>query len=250
MRKLSRTACRKEGGMNILALDGSGLTAGIAVLNENVILAEYNVNYKKTHSQTLLPMVEEVMNMLRIKPEELDYIAVTSGPGSFTGLRIGASVAKGLGLALDKPLVPVPTTEALSYNFQGTDKLICPIMDARRNQVYYGIYKFEKEDGKTEEEAAIGADDIKNVIAKVNECGREVIFLGDGVEVYEKIIREETKVPFVLAPKHSRLQRAASLGIAAVNRIKEGKIVDAMHFVPEYYRLSQAERERNEKMKK
>lgn len=236
--------------MNILALDGSGLTAGIAILNENGVLAEYNVNYKKTHSQTLLPMVEEVMNMLGIKPEELDYIAVTSGPGSFTGLRIGASVAKGLGLALDKTLVPVPTTEALAYNFQGSDYLICPIMDARRNQVYYGMYEFAQENGKAEEVVPVGADDIKNVIVKVNELGKKAVFLGDGVDVYEKTLVEAVKVPYALAPKQSRLQRAASLGMAAVERIKEGKNVDAMEFVPEYYRLSQAERERNEKLNK
>ncbi len=236
--------------MNILALDGSGLTAGIAVLNENGVLAEYNVNYKKTHSQTLLPMVEEVMNMLGIKPEELDYIAVTSGPGSFTGLRIGASVAKGLGLALEKSLVPVPTTEALCYNLQGSDSLVCTIMDARRNQVYYGIYEFPAENEDAVEVVPVGADDIKSVIAKVNEFGKKAVFLGDGVEVHEKVLREELKVPYVLAPKQSRLQRAASLGMAALNRIKEGKTVDAMEFVPEYYRLSQAERERNEKLNK
>lgn len=236
--------------MNILALDGSGLTAGIAVLNENGVLAEYNVNYKKTHSQTLLPMVEEVMNMLGIKSEDLDYIAVTSGPGSFTGLRIGASVAKGLGLALDKPLVPVPTTEALCYNFQGSDDLICPIMDARRNQVYYGMYEFTTENGTAGEVVPVGADDIKNVIAKVNELGKKAVFLGDGVEVYEKLLEEYVEVPYVLAPKQSRFQRAASLGMAAIDRINEGKTVDAMEFVPEYYRLSQAERERNEKLNK
>ena len=126
--------------MKILALDSSGMVASVAVVEEDRLLAEYTVNYKKTHSQTLLPMLNEIGQMTELDLNTVDAIAVAGGPGSFTGLRIGSATAKGLGLALDKPLVHVPTLEGMAYNLFGTDKVICPMMDARRNQVYTGIY--------------------------------------------------------------------------------------------------------------
>jgi len=129
--------------MKILALDSSGLVASVAVVTEEKVLGEFTVNNKKTHSQTLLPMVDEVIKIVDMELEELDAIAVAGGPGSFTGLRIGASTAKGLALVLDIPIINVPTVDALAYNFFGTDKLICPMMDARRNQVYTGLYQWK-----------------------------------------------------------------------------------------------------------
>ena len=131
--------------MKILALDSSGLVASVAVLEDDALLAEYTMNYKKTHSQTLLPMLDEMAKMIDLDLNTIDAIAVAGGPGSFTGLRIGSATAKGLGLALSIPIIPVPTVDALAYNLYGSDKLICPIMDARRNQVYTGIYRFEKD---------------------------------------------------------------------------------------------------------
>ena len=234
--------------MYILVLDGSGLVAGVAVLTEDKIMAEYTVNYKKTHSQTLLPMLDEVMGMLEMDVADVDYIAVTNGPGSFTGLRICASTAKGLGLALGKPLVAVPTVDALAYNFEGSDKLICPMMDARRSQVYTGVYSFEKEDGFkviVPQEAVA----VEEIIEKVNSLGREVIFLGDGVPVNIDYIREHVTVPYTVAPPQHSVQRPASVGRCAVRMIEEGKITSAMELAPKYLRLSQAERERMEKEK-
>ena len=129
--------------MKILAVDSSGLVASVAVVEEDTMLAEYTVNYKKTHSQTLLPMLHEIVQMIELDLHSVDAIAVSAGPGSFTGLRIGSATAKGLGLALQKPIISIPTVEGLAYNLVGTNKLICPIMDARRNQVYTGLYQFE-----------------------------------------------------------------------------------------------------------
>ena len=128
--------------MKVLGIDSSGLVASVAVVEDDILLAEYTVNYKKTHSQTLLPMLKEIGDMINLDLNSLDAIAVAAGPGSFTGLRIGAATVKGLGLALEKPVVSVPTCHGLAYNLWGSDKLICPIMDARRNQVYTGIYEF------------------------------------------------------------------------------------------------------------
>ncbi|MBE5869410.1 MAG: tRNA (adenosine(37)-N6)-threonylcarbamoyltransferase complex dimerization subunit type 1 TsaB [Lachnospiraceae bacterium] len=238
--------------MKILALDSSGLVASVALVQDGVLLGEYTINHKKTHSQTLLPMLEQLKGMTELQLEEIDAIAVASGPGSFTGLRIGSATAKGLGLALDKPLVEVPTLEGLAYQFYGTDRLVCPLMDARRNQVYTGIYEFLRtREGCLEQQALVDqcAVDVKEIIERVCELckdGREVIFLGDGVPVYEEILRREMKVPYVLAPAHKNRQSAAAVAALAEVYYQKGKTVSAAAHQPDYLRLSQAERERNE----
>ena len=122
--------------MKILGLDSSGLVASVAVVEDDNLLAEYTVNYKKTHSQTLLPMLDAIAGMIELDLNTLDAIAIAGGPGSFTGLRIGSATAKGLGLALKKPLIQIPTVDGLAYNLCGAGDLVCPLMDARRNQVY------------------------------------------------------------------------------------------------------------------
>ena len=124
--------------MKVLAIDTSGLVASVALVEDDVLRAEFTTNDKKTHSQTLLPMLDQLRQMTSLELDAVDAIAIAAGPGSFTGLRIGSATAKGLGLALQKPLVEVPTLEGLAYNLYGTDKLVCPMMDARRNQVYTG----------------------------------------------------------------------------------------------------------------
>lgn len=136
--------------MKILALDSSGLVASVALMENDTLTAEYNIQYKKTHSQTLLPMMDEMKKMVDLDLATLDAVALAAGPGSFTGLRIGSATAKGLGQALDIPLIEVPTLEGLAYNMYGFGGLICPMMDARRGQVYTGVYEFVRE-GKTAE---------------------------------------------------------------------------------------------------
>lgn len=235
--------------MKILGLDSSGLVASVAIVENDVVLAEYTTDYKKTHSQTLLPMLEELRDMIELDMESLDAIAIAAGPGSFTGLRIGAATAKGLGLALGKPLVEVPTLEGLAYNLWGTTHLVCPLMDARRNQVYTGIYEFISEEHTlllyaVQEQCAV---DIREIIAKLNELGREVIFLGDGVPVYRNVIEEQMKVPFTFAPAGNNRQRAASVAALGAVYFAQGKTVTAAEHQPEYLRKSQAEREQDEK---
>lgn len=234
--------------MKILALDSSGLVASVAVTEDGCLLGEYTINYKKTHSQTLLPMLETVRDMIELDMESLDAIAVAAGPGSFTGLRIGSATAKGLGLALNKPLIGIPTLEGLAFNLYGTDKLVCPLMDARRNQAYTGIYEFSKKDSTyyltvIKEQCAVN---ILEIIEKLNELGREVIFLGDGVPVFETIIEEKMTCPFTFAPAHMNRQRAASVAALGEVYFAEGKLQMAEEHEPDYLRLSQAERERME----
>lgn len=231
--------------MKILAIESSTLVASVAIISEDVLLAEYTINHKKTHSQTLLSMIDEIVSMCELDLNEIDAIAVSGGPGSFTGLRIGSATGKGLGLALDKPMIHIPTMDAIAYNFAGTDKLICPMMDARRRQVYSGLY--ECNDAlvvKREQSISL----IDTVIDEINECGKEVIFLGDGVPVNEEYISVNVKVPYMIAPPHLNRNKAASVGALAVEYYKAGKIEHAREHLPNYLRASQAERELAEKM--
>lgn len=228
----------------ILALDSSGLVASAAVVEDDVLIAEYTTDYKKTHSQTLLPMLDEIRNMIDLDLHTIDAIAISAGPGSFTGLRIGAATAKGLGLALQLPLVEVPTLEGLAFNLWGTDKLVCPIMDARRSQVYTGIYEFRGGEMQVlMDQCAIG---IAELIEKLNQMGREVIFLGDGVPVYRTQITEGMQVSYLFAPASNNRQRAASVASLGAIYYAQGKTVTAEAHEPEYLRKSQAEREREE----
>jgi tRNA threonylcarbamoyladenosine biosynthesis protein TsaB len=233
--------------MKILGLDSSGLVASVAIVEDDVLLAEYTTNYKKTHSQTLLPMLDEIRNMTELDLQTIDAIAIASGPGSFTGLRIGSATAKGLGLALKKPLVEVPTLEGLAWNLCGVSSLVCPIMDARRGQVYTGVYAFEAQGTAFACKHVIeqNAMDIAELIEKLNELGREVIFLGDGVPVYAAQIEALAKVPYRFASAANNRQRAASVASLGAVYYAQGKIVDAAAHEPEYLRKSQAERERD-----
>lgn len=231
--------------MKLLAIDSSGLVASAAIVTEDKLLAEYTMNYRKTHSQTLLPMIDAIVRMLDMELKDIDAIAVAAGPGSFTGLRIGSATAKGLGLALDKPVISVPTVDALAYNLYGTDKIVCPIMDARRNQVYTGLYAYiENEFRVLEPQKAAG---ITELAEQVNDIGRAVIFLGDGVEVYQEQLKERITVPLAFAPLHLSKQRAASVGALGAEYYKKGIIDDADSHEPVYLRVPQAERELAEK---
>ena len=230
--------------MRILAIESSSLVASVAIVEDGVTLAEYTANFKMTHSQTLLPMIDSMVSLFGIDLSTIDAIAVSGGPGSFTGLRIGSATAKGLGLALDKPLIHVPTLDGTAYNLYGAKGLICPIMDARRNQVYTGIYRFEQEFEVVMEQDAM---DMGELIEKLKGMGERVIFLGDGVPVHEKKIRELMTVPFDLAPAHMNRQRAASVAALGAVYFAEGKIETAAEHGPDYLRKSQAEREREER---
>lgn len=230
--------------MRVLALDSSGLVATVALVEDDQMIAEYTVNYKKTHSQTLLPMLDEIVKMTEFDLSTIDAIAVAGGPGSFTGLRIGSATAKGLGLALAKPLIHVPTVDGMAYNLFGVKGLICPIMDARRNQVYTGIYRFEENFEVVEEQMAISVEEL---IKKMNQYGEKVTFLGDGVPVYRKLLVEGLKVDYSFAPAHVNRQRAAAVGTLGMKYLSEGKVESAREHQPDYLRLSQAERERAEK---
>jgi len=230
--------------MKILALDTSGLVASAAITEDGKTIAEYTLNYKLTHSQTIMPMIDEIVKMSETDLSTIDYIACAAGPGSFTGLRIGAATAKGLAHGLNKKMIAVPTLEALAYNIFGTDKFICPVMDARRQQVYNAVYTFEgnKPEIILEEDTRI----IDDVLEYVSGLDHEVIFVGDGVPVYREKIEKCPNA--IIAPASCNMQRAACVAALAEIYAAEGKVIDGADFAPEYLRKSQAERELEEKM--
>lgn len=274
--------------MKLLAIDSSGQVASIALLEDNTITAEFTILYKNSHSQTLLPMLENVRERLGLDLHSLDAIAVAAGPGSFTGLRIGSATAKGIGLALNIPLISVSTVDAMAYNFYGMEEntLICPIMDARRNQVYTGIYHFTtqmtetertsealhmtetapgsessqmKDAGKTSEaleqmqefETLLPASaiSIEELIETCNglAMGNRVLFTGDGIPVYEKILRDKMQKPFLFAAPGMNRQKAIGVALLGAKYYQEGRLETAADHKPIYLRVSQAERERMEK---
>ena len=259
---MQRTRLQKAGQtMRVLAIDSSGLTATVAIVEDDQTIAEYTTNYKKTHSQTLLPMIDEMVRMVDADLKEIDAIAVAGGPGSFTGLRIGSATAKGLGLALDKPLIHVPTVDAMAYSLYGCEDIICPIMDARRKQVYTGLYSFshkkreENDDGSLYDEPVFQvlrmqmAVPVEELIRHLNVYRRRVVFLGDGVPVYKEMLAEGLKVPYSFAPSFMNRQRAAAVGALGIRYYEAGRYEAAAEFKPEYLRKSQAERERAEREK-
>ncbi len=201
-------------------------------------------------------MMEEIKKRIALDLNTIDAVAVSAGPGSFTGLRIGCATAKGLCLAMNKPLVAVPTLDAMAYQFYSNENVICPMMDARRSQVYTGIYTFvpEKENEKHFEtyfsmktikpQAAMAVEDIAE---ELNAIGKTVVLLGDGIPVYRDKLEKLLKVNYIVAPAHMNRQRASALACLAQIYMRDGKIVDADTFSPEYLRASQAEREAAEK---
>lgn len=232
--------------MKILGIDTTGQTASAALIEDDVLLAEVTLNYKLNHSQTIMPMIAQVLEQTETDKASIDYIACAAGPGSFTGLRIGAATAKGLALALDKPVVAVPTLDALAYNMLECRKFICPIMDARRNEVYAAFYMWE--DGKLIRLTDHMAEPIERIIEIAEMLESEVMFLGDGVPVHKERLQQNPD--FLFAPANCSLQRGAS--VAALGKIlaEEGMAKPSDAFELIYLRKSQAEREREERLQK
>lgn len=231
--------------MKILGIETSALVASVAIVEEENLLAEYTINLKKTHSQTLMPMLETMVRDTEMDLNDIDAIAVSCGPGSFTGLRIGVATAKGLSMALKKPLIPVSGLAAMAYAFYKTDALICPIMDARRGEVYTGIYEYKEEFATILPPSAMPLSDV---LEKLQEIGgyRSILFLGDAVPVHKETL-EHSPLPIYFAKSYQNRQRAALVASLGMEYFKDGKAVEAKDFEIEYLRKSQAERERDER---
>ena len=233
--------------MKIIALDSSGTVAAAAIADETRLIAEYTLDNGMTHSQTLLPMLDEIAGRAGVTMKEIDAVAVAGGPGSFTGLRIGSATAKGIALAEKIPVVNVPTLEAMAYHYYGDNRLICPMMNARRQQVYTALYRFvSSDDGRYRAQAVLEqeAADVREWCERINALGESIVLLGDGADDYREILIKCLKVPFCFAPIHLNRQRAGALACCALTYLAEGKTETAAQHHPVYLRKSQAERER------
>ncbi|MBE6531441.1 MAG: tRNA (adenosine(37)-N6)-threonylcarbamoyltransferase complex dimerization subunit type 1 TsaB [Ruminococcaceae bacterium] len=230
--------------MKILALDSTALTASVALTENSELLAEYTLRNGNTHSETLLPMIESAMKMLSLSVSDIDLFACSAGPGSFTGVRIGAATVKGLAFGSEKPCVGVSTLEALAYNLVGYCGLICPVMNARRSQVYTALFR---SDGKTltrlMEDSALPISELDTILA---EYGESVRFCGDG---YDITIPELKKCGYIETPERLRHQSAYSVAVIAAEKFANGEFLSDTELVATYLRPSQAERELAEKMK-
>ena len=231
--------------MKILAIESSGNVASVAIIEDDIAVAEYSTNFKLTHSQTLLPMIDEIVKRTGTDLKSIDAVAISEGPGSFTGLRIGSATGKGIALSLDIPIVNVPTLMAMAANFTNVSGVVCPIMDARRDQVYTGVYEVGNElPVNVIEDSPMS---ITELIEKLNELGRDVVFTGDGIPRFKDEIDKALKVNYIYANCQNNRQRAASVGFVGMKLFEAGKAINSDEHAPNYLRLSQAERELKEK---
>ena len=234
--------------MIILAFDGTAKCASCAVLRDDVCLGEYNIDNGLTQSELLLPMAESLMKSLKMSFSDVELYATSVGPGSFTGVRIGAALVKGLAFGRNIPCASVSTLDALAENARGLSGIIVPAMDARRGQVYTAIFRCDGENmKKLTEDMAIS---IKDLGTMLREYDNEPIYLvGDGYEVARKGLTEDG-LKIEITPKALRNESAASVARVALRQYKEGKAVSDSELAPTYLRLPQAERERLERIKK
>lgn len=227
--------------MNIFAMDTSTLTATAAVINDDKLIGEFTVCNKLTHSQTIMPMADALLKTASLSLEDIDVFAVTVGPGSFTGLRIGMASVKTLAQALEKPIIGVSSLEAIAENFFCTDCIVCPITDARRGEVYNALYQ---------NGSVLAADSAVYINDLLDELkGKNVIFAGDGVLVHRGLIESHKEENWHIAPANLLLPKASGVASAALKRAREEKYDDVYALKPVYLKKSQAERELEERNK-
>ncbi len=234
--------------MKVLALDTSSIVASVAVMDNEKLIGEHIINHERTHSQKLMPMVEALMGNCDLTMEDIDLIAVAEGPGSFTGLRIGVATAKGLAHAMNIPVVGVSTLDALAFNLPFCEGLVCPILDARRSQVYTAIYKWEAGDlHSIEAPMAISLDELMEKLLARSE---RVIFVGDGIEKNAEVLIKNLGNRAIFSPNTARMPRASSVAQLALQKAKDENLESFFALTPNYLRKAEAERQYEEKMKR
>ncbi len=231
--------------MKILALESSALACSACLTEDDFLIAQSYENSGLTHSVTLLPMAEELLKRVGVALKDVDVVAVAAGPGSFTGVRIGVSAAKGLAWAMAKPCAKVSTLEAMAWNASALPGRLCPVMDARRGQVYNALFSSDGETvARLTPDRAIGLEELAE---EIKDAGEQIL-VGDGAELCFRYLNE-LGLPARMVPPNLRFQSAWGVARAALDLARAGKLVSAGELVPEYHRLSQAERERLEKEK-
>ncbi len=233
--------------MKVLGIDTSSNATSIAVIEDNKLICEYTVNTKTTHSQKLMPMIENMLKISEINVNDMDMIAICQGPGSFTGLRIGMATAKALSHVNNLPIVGVNSLELLAGNMDLSDKKICSILDAQRTQVYMGQYKFEN--NKLVEIKSVDVVEIDELLEELKSSNEEWILVGEAVYKYEDKIKEIQNI-YLPAPSHN-VNKASSLCTIAMNKYNQNiDVYDCYTINPVYIRKSQAEVQYDEKMKR
>ena len=228
--------------MKILALDSSALVASVALCEDEKVLAEYTLNNGNTHSETLLPMIENVLSAVSLTVADIDIFAVSEGPGSFTGVRIGVATVKGLAFSSCKPCIGVSTLEALAYNLSMHKGIIVPVMNARRSQVYTAV--FESDGNKLKRllpDSAMAISELDGLLCKYDS---DICLCGDGYDISIEGF-EKTRVCYV--PDRLRLQSGASVATVALEKYKKGENGTDRELGVQYLRPSRAERERAER---
>ena len=223
--------------MKILAVDTSSATGGVAVVEDDTIVAETQVTSSKTHTRRLVSSIDAALDMAGCDLRELDGFAVTCGPGSFTGLRIGISTVKGLALATGKPVTCVSTLDALAYQFPAFPNFICPVLDARKDEVYTALYKCGQE-MEWEKVADECATEPRQWLMQIHDV---CLFVGDGATLYKDLIREIVGKKARFAPPYLNTVRASVVAYVGQKQIEQGEIVDVALIVPHYIRKSDAE---------
>ncbi|MBQ4129391.1 MAG: tRNA (adenosine(37)-N6)-threonylcarbamoyltransferase complex dimerization subunit type 1 TsaB [Ruminococcus sp.] len=233
--------------MKILSLDSSATCASVCIYDmvEQKVIGEFFINTKLTHSQTLVPMIDALLSSTNTTLEDIDCFAVNTGPGSFTGIRIGVSVVKGMAMALNKPCVSVSTLKSMAYSFiDKNDTIICSCMDARRNQVYNALFLIN--DGEVTRLCDDRAIQVDCLLQELNAYDKEVVVVGDGAHLCFNSELENKNINLAIDAR--RYQKASFVALAALENIKNDDLLSAAEIMPTYLRPSQAERERNKKV--
>ncbi len=233
--------------MLILAFETSAKAASVALFQDGKLLGESYQNTGLTHSQTLMVMAEDLLKQCGFAAKDVTAVAVAAGPGSFTGVRIGVAAAKGMAWGLLVPCYGVSTLESVALGLGAYQGTVCPVMDARRSQVYNAL--FAAEDGKLNRIAEDRAIALADLAEELKSAPQPIFLVGDGSELTYKTLKDT--VPGLVMPMESRMhQRAVGVGLAAMKAMETGETGDAENLQPNYLRLSQAEREKLEKTNK
>ncbi len=234
--------------MKILSVECSATPASVAIIDDQKVLYSSFTNIKMTHSETLIPMISDALKVSKMSVDDIDYYAVSAGPGSFTGVRIGISAIKGLAAKNDTPCVPVSTLFAMAMPFKNFDCIVCAVMDARCNQVYNALFKIENNTvTRLSEDRALLCDELKSEIERFPSC-EKIIIVGDGADIFYPFVKEYTNV--IKADEAVKFQNAVGVGFASIADIEKNNTVPPASLLPVYLRLPQAERELKKKQNK
>ncbi len=230
----------ETGKMKILAVETSTKAGSIALIEDEELLREYLLNMEATHSERLLPIIERLLAESKLSPKEVEGFAVSLGPGSFTGLRVGISTVKGLAFATQRPIVGIPTLDGLAYNLIFTSFLICPILDAKKKEVYAALYKGDQKGGLKK----LTSDLVLPPLELLKHIQKRVVFLGEGIKIYRQLFEEKLGKLALFAPLHLNVPRAASIAQLSLPKFLKGDTLEPEDLCPLYVRPSEAEMKR------